>query len=99
KFETPDQEWAFPVRERSASMKQLTIATLLCVTFSGLGNAAERKIAYEHDENIFVADIDGKHPKKIAAGALPEISPDGTRGAFHTEADAKTRPGPERQLD
>ena len=79
-------------------MKQLTIATLLCVAFSGLGNAAERKIAYEHNENIFVADIDGTHPKKIAAGALPEISPDGTRIAFNTEGDAKTRPGPERHI-
>jgi TolB protein len=79
-------------------MKQLTIATLLCVAFSGLGNAVERKIAYEHDENIFVADIDGKHPQKIAAGALPEISPDGTRIAFNTEGDAKTRPGPERHI-
>ena len=79
-------------------MKQLTIATLLCIAFSGLGSAAERKIAYEHDENIFVADIDGKHPKKIAAGALPEISPDGTRIAFNTEGDAKTRPGPERHI-
>ena len=79
-------------------MKQLTIATLLCVAFSGLSNAVERKIAYQHDENIFVADIDGKHPKKIAAGALPEISPDGTRIAFNTEGDAKTRPGPERHI-
>jgi TolB protein len=79
-------------------MKQLTIATLLCVAFSGLGSAAERKIAYEHDENIFVADIDGKHPKKIAAGALPEISPDGTRVVFNTEGDAKNRPGPERHV-
>ena len=79
-------------------MKQLTIATLLCVAFSGLSNAVERKIAYEHDENIFVADIDGKHPQKIAAGALPEISPDGTRIAFNIEGDAKTRPGPERHI-
>jgi TolB protein len=79
-------------------MKQLTIATLLCVAFSALGNAAERKITYDHGENIFVADIDGTHPKKIAAGALPEISPDGTRIAFNTEGDAKTRPGPERHI-
>ena len=79
-------------------MKQITFAIFLCVAFSGLSNAAERKIAYEHDENIFVADIDGKHPKKIAAGALPEISPDGTRIAFNTEGDAKTRPGPERHI-
>ncbi|HZR05667.1 MAG TPA: hypothetical protein VFA61_07555 [Candidatus Udaeobacter sp.] len=48
---------------------------------------------YEQRENIFVADIDGTHQEKIAAGALPEISPDGTRVAFNTEADAKTRPG------
>ncbi len=45
-----------------------------------------------------MADIDGTHPKKIAAGALPEISSDGTRIAFNTEADAKTRPGPERRI-
>jgi TolB protein len=29
---------------------------------------------------------------------LPEISPDGTRVAFNTEADAKTRSGPERHI-
>jgi TolB protein len=29
---------------------------------------------------------------------LPEISPDGTRVAFNTVADAKTRPGPERHI-
>jgi hypothetical protein len=38
------------------------------------------------------------HPKKIAAGALPEISPDGTRVVFNTEGDAKNRPGPERHI-
>ena len=36
--------------------------------------------------------------KKIAAGALPEISPDGARIAFNTVADSKTRPGPERHI-
>jgi len=36
-------------------MKQLTIATLLCVAFSALINAEQRKIAYERGENIFVA--------------------------------------------
>ena len=79
-------------------MKQLTLTIFLCVAFSGLSRAAERKIVYEHRDNIFVADTDGTHPKKIAAGALPEISPDGTRVAFNTEADAKTRPGPERHI-
>jgi TolB protein len=79
-------------------MKPLTIAILLPTAFSALGDAAERKIAYEHRENIFVANADGTHQKKIADGALPEISPDGTRVAFNTEADSKTRPGPERHI-
>ena len=79
-------------------MKQSIVAILLCVAFSALINVEQRKIAYEHGENIFVADVDGKHPKKIADGALPEISPDGTRIAFNTEGDAKTRPGPERHI-
>src|SRR5206468_7833862 len=98
KSETPDQERAFSKRERSEYMKQLIVAIFLFVAFSALVNAAERKIAYERGENIFVADADGTHSKKIAKGALPEISPDGTRIAFNTEDDAKNRPGPERHI-
>ena len=79
-------------------MKPLTVAIFLCVAFSALSHAAPRKIAYEHRDDIFVADTDGTHQRKIAAGALAEISPDGTRVAFNTEADAKTRPGPERYI-
>ncbi len=70
-------------------MKPLTLAIFLCIALSALGHAAQRKIAYEHRDNIFVADIDATHPKKIAAGALPEISPDGTRVAFNTDEDSK----------
>src|SRR6266702_4533432 len=81
-----------------APMKPLTLFMFLCVAFSALSNAAQRKIAYEHGDNVFVADPDGSHAKKIAAGALPEISPDGTRIAFNTEGDAKNRPGPERRI-
>ncbi len=79
-------------------MKRITFFLLGCVVLSTFTNAAQRKIAYEQLENIFVADIDGTHQKKIAAGALPEISPDGTRVAFNTSADSKTRPGPERHI-
>ena len=70
-------------------MKQLIVAIFLCVAFCALVNAGQRRIAYEHDEKIFVADVDGTHSKKIAEGALPEVSPDGTRVAFNTEGDAK----------
>jgi TolB protein len=76
-------------------MRQLIVASFLCVAFSALVNAEQPKIAYQQGENIFVADADGTHSKKIAEGALPEISPDGTRVAFNTEGDAKNRPGPE----
>src|SRR5947207_2062930 len=79
-------------------MKPLTVAISLCVAFSALSHAAPRKIAYERRDDIFVADADGTHQKKIADGALPQISPDSTRVAFNTEADAKTRPGPERHI-
>ena len=79
-------------------MKRLTVVLFVCIAFSGLGNAAEQKIAYERNEAIFVTDLDGNRPKKIAQGALPEISPDGTRIAFNTVGDAKNRPGPERHI-
>src|SRR6476661_9282969 len=79
-------------------MKQFIVAIFLCVAFSSFANAAQRKIAYERGEKIFLADADGTHSKKVADGALPEISPDGTRIAFNTVADAKTRSGPERHI-
>ena len=79
-------------------MKPVALAIFLCVALSALNHAAERKIAYEHRDNIFVTNIDGTHQKKITTGALPEISPDGTRVAFNTSEDSKTRPGPERHI-
>ena len=69
-------------------MERIALCLFVCVALCGLISAAERKIAYEHDEKIFVANVDGTHAKKIADGALPEISPDGTRIAFNTEGDA-----------
>jgi TolB protein len=79
-------------------MKRFIFALFICLTFFTLSNAAQRKMAFERSENIFVADLDGSHAKKIANGALPEISPDGTRVAFNTEGDAKNRHGPERHI-
>lgn len=79
-------------------MKQFTVAVFLCVAFSAFVNAAQRKIAYARGDNIFVADIDGTHQKKITTGAFPEISPDDAHVAFNTESDAKTRLGPERHI-
>jgi TolB protein len=79
-------------------VNRLALYLFVCIAFSALSHTAQRKIVYEQGENVFVADVDGKHAKKIAAGALPEISPDGARVAFNTEGDAKNRPGPERHI-
>jgi TolB protein len=60
---------------------------------------APRKIAYEQDGNIFVADLDGTHAKKITIGAWPKISSDGKWIAFNTEDHSKTRrPSLERHI-
>src|SRR5215470_20437961 len=79
-------------------MKQWTVVIFLCFSFSTVVHAAPRKIAYDRNGKIFVADVDGTHPKKIAEGDWPEISPDGNHVAFNTEGDAKDRPGPERHI-
>jgi TolB protein len=79
-------------------MKRFIVTIWFCAAFCALVNAGQRNIAYERDEKIFVADLNGTHPKKIADGALPEISPDGAHVAFNTEGDAKDRPGPERHI-
>ena len=79
-------------------MKKFFVAIFLWIAFSALVEAGQRKIAYDRSGKIFVADVDGTHPKKIAEGDWPEISSDGTRIAFNTEGDAKNRPGPERHI-
>ena len=79
-------------------MKQFIVAIFVCAAFSAVIDAAQRKIAYDRGGNIFIADVDRTHSKKIAEGTWPEISPDGTLVAFNTEGDAKNRPGPERRI-
>jgi len=38
---------------------------------------------------IWVADLDGAHPRRIAKGSDPEISPDGARIVFNTEGEKR----------
>ena len=73
-----------------------TLGAALLTTAVAL--AGPRKMAFERGDNIWVANIDGTSAKTIAAGALPDISPDGARVAFNNEGDAKNRPGPERHI-
>lgn len=66
--------------------------TLSVFLFSALAlhaGDAPRKVAFSRESSIYVAYIDGSSPRKVASGAWPKISPDGTRIAFNTET-AKT---------
>ena len=51
---------------------------------TGLATAGERYIAFERDDAVWIANVDGTSEKKIADGIFPAISPDGTRVAFVT---------------
>ncbi len=44
----------------------------------------DRHIAFERDQAVWIANVDGTGEKKIADGIFSAISPDGTRVAFNT---------------
>jgi len=46
--------------------------------------AADQYIAFERNNAVYIADLDGTNEKKVADGTFPAISPDGTRVAFNT---------------
>ncbi len=55
------------------------LASLSVTVFS-----ADRHIAFERNNAVYIANLDGTNEKKIADGIFPSISPDGTRVAFNT---------------
>jgi TolB protein len=46
--------------------------------------AGPQMIAFERNDAVWIANLDGTGEKKIADGIFPAISPDGTRVAFNT---------------
>lgn len=79
-------------------MKAFAFWIFFCFNLAALAVGPQRKIAFERGDNVWIANLDGTAVKKIADGSLPNISPDGTRLAFNTNEDSKTRPGPERHI-
>ena len=65
----------------------LLLAVLVAVLGAPAARAAEspRKLAFERGTAVWVASLDGTDAKKVAAGASPDISPDGTKLAFNTD--------------
>ena len=63
-------------------MKKKTVVFYALIVFSIAASAAERRIAFERNKEVYVANLDGSGEKKIASGIFPAISPDATRVAF-----------------
>jgi len=60
---------------------------LLAFALAGFGVTAfpaDQRIAFERNDAVYIANLDGTGEKKIADGIFPAISPDGTRVAFNT---------------
>lgn len=73
-------------------MKHLILTLLLAPVFGAVAAAPARKMTFEREGVIFVADVDGKGLKKIGSGDWPDMSPDGTRIAVNTNEPSDKTP-------
>jgi TolB protein len=72
-------------------MKPIIAFFLIVLVCSGISAAQDhpaRKLTFERDSTIWIANIDGSEAKKIAIGQSPDLSPDGTKLAYNTVQDA-----------
>ena len=65
-------------------MKRTILLLLALAAFPASVFCGGRQIAFERDQAVWIANLDGTGEKKIADGIFPAISPDGTRVAFNT---------------
>jgi TolB protein len=65
-------------------MRKMIFFAFALAGFSTTAFPADRQIAFERNNAVYVANLDGTNEKKIADGIFPAISPDGTRVAFNT---------------
>jgi TolB protein len=56
------------------------------------GALAQGTLAFEREEHIWVAKLDGSGAKKIGKGSAPDLSPDGRLLAFNTDEPSKDTP-------
>jgi TolB protein len=64
-------------------MKKILGFVFLFTSFAS-GASAAQLIAFERNDAVWIANLDGTGEKKIAGGIFPAISPDGTRIALIT---------------
>ena len=65
-------------------MRKVVCIAISLAGFSATTFPADRPIAFERNNAVYVANLDGTNEKKIADGIFPAISSDGTRVAFNT---------------
>lgn len=65
-------------------MRKIVSIAITLAGFSATAFPADRHMAFERNNAVYVANLDGANEKKIADGIFPAISPDGTRVAFNT---------------
>jgi TolB protein len=65
-------------------MKEVVLLAFAVCSLGVTAFPAERHIAFERNNSVYIAHVDGSGEKKVADGIFPAISPDGTRIAFNT---------------
>src|SRR5262249_8630115 len=66
------------------AMKTAVCIAIALTNFSATVFPADRHMAFERNNAVYIANLDGTNEKKIADGIFPAISPDGERVAFNT---------------
>jgi TolB protein len=64
--------------------KKISCSIILFLFGAAAALGAPQLIAFERNDAVWIANLDGTGEKKIADGILPGISPDGSRVAFNT---------------
>jgi len=65
-------------------MKKALLVICSLIASAAYGADAPQKLAYEYDNAVWVAAIDGTGAKKISGGQSPDLSPDGSKLVFNT---------------
>ena len=65
-------------------MKPIILLFFALAASSASVFCGDQNIAFERDQAVWIANLDGTGEKKIADGIFPAISPDGSRIAFNT---------------
>ncbi len=61
------------------------LVLLLCGVVIASAEDSPRKLAFERDRTVWVANLDGTGAKKVGTGIFPDLSPDGSKVTFNTE--------------